>query len=241
MKKNKWMTSTALATALGAVAVCGQAQMQDNKTSETAPTVAVDQTDALSVIKQWPDASQKGAQALIDRYGLPDMVSDRLLTWNDKELWQKIVVERDPVDHAFPMPHQDFLSQTIRYKVPAEKASDLTSFDSSLSIDEAKGTLTSHCDSEKNNILALNIANDIVTGKRDVEAAKKFMTDTLTMSMAGKSSPYTEKLMFDVEKAPSATGVEQPGEPLQPSIPEKTEPAPEKKQSAPQVPEKKRK
>ncbi len=108
-----------------------------------------------------------------------------------------------------------------------------------------RGTLASHCDSEESNTLALNLANEIVTGKRDVASAQDFLKSTLTKSMAGKSSPYTDKLMFSPSSSGSmneATPVEQnPATPaeLNSATPAEQKPAPpaqpqdESKPSAP--------
>lgn len=49
--------------------------------------------------------------------------------------------------------------------------------------------------------MALNLANEIVEGKRSVAQAQSFMKRTMMTSMAGKSSPYTEKLLFKPSKS----------------------------------------
>ena len=152
--------------------------------------------DAASVVAAWPAKTRKAAQALIQKYGPPDGVTDRMLVWNDKDQWKEVAVYRDVVIHSKPMPHQDFVENTIVYQVPESKVADLIKFDHSLVIDETRGTLASHCGSEGSNTLALNLANEIVTGKRDVASAQDFLKSTLMKSMAGKSSPYMEKLMF---------------------------------------------
>lgn len=47
------------------------------------------------------------------------------------------------------------------------------------------------------NFLSLNLLNDIVTGKRDVEGAKAFYAQTAQQfSKYNISSPYTEGLLF---------------------------------------------
>lgn len=179
-------------------------------------------TDAKSVISSWPEKSKTAASALIEKYGPPDAVVDRLLVWNDKDQWKMVAVFRDAVPNNDPMPHEDYVENKISYNVPEDKVGALAKFDHSIVVDQTRGTLASTSDSEKSNILALNIANEIVTGTRDVASAKSFLKKTLQESMAGKSSPYTEGLMF----TPSATvpnpGVEpaKPGSHEAPGMPE---------------------
>jgi hypothetical protein len=155
--------------------------------------------DVQSMIESWPESSKAAYQEIVGKYGQPTEVTDSHLVWQKKGNWQKIVLFKEPVKHNFPMQHEDVLAQTISYSVPAEKLEQLSKFDSSLVVDRTAGLLTAKCDKEAHNILALNIANDIVTGKRDVEDARKFLADTAAQSMAGKSSPYAEKLQFSIK------------------------------------------
>jgi hypothetical protein len=195
--------------------------------------------DAQSAIASWPVNTKKAAQAMIEKYGQPDGVTDRTLVWYDKEPWQKVAVFREPVKHATPMPHEDFLENTINYKVPENKVADLIRFDQALVIDVTRGTLSSHCDSEGANFLALNLANEIVTGKRDVASAKDFQKGTLTKSMAGKSSPYMDKLMFSASSSSSmkeGTPAEEQSESPAQEREEPKEITPGTPQQAPQAP-----
>jgi hypothetical protein len=158
--------------------------------------------DARQAIMSWPQGAQAAAEAMIDRYGQPDDSTSMMLVWRDKAPFRKIAVMRDPVRHSFPVEHEDVLLQEIDMQVPADKVDDLVKFDGSLLIDRTKGTIASRCDRERNNLLALNLANEIVTGKRDSDSARRFFVDTTAKQLAGRSSSYTEKLMF----TPSAFG-----------------------------------
>lgn len=152
--------------------------------------------DASTAVQSWPTSTRKAAQAMIEKYGQPDAVTDRMLVWNDKDPWVKVAVYRDAINQGSFLTHDAFLENTVSYKVPLDKVADLIRFDSSLVIDETRGTLASSCDTEGCNYLALNLANDIATGKRDVASAKDFFKNTMTKSLSGKSSPEMEKLMF---------------------------------------------
>lgn len=58
------------------------------------------------------------------------------------------------------------------------------------------------------NILSLNVLNDIVTGKRNVEDAKLFLARTAYMYLKQNvSSPYTERLLFPKQYDTADPGV----------------------------------
>lgn len=178
----------------------------------TSPRAGVSGTDARILIRDWPQVSQQAAQSMLDRYGQPDVVSDLMLVWNDKTPFRRVTVTRDGVRHLFPSEHQDVLTEEINLAVPLNKVEDLARFDGSLLIDRTKGTVAARSDSEASNFLALNLADDIINGKRDVAAARKFYAETLAKQMSGKASPYTDRLNFSVSGDTSA-----PGESLSPS------------------------
>lgn len=180
--------------------------------SESAPR------DAGSVIDSWPDKTKSAAKAMIEKYGPPDGVSGKMLAWNDKDQWTTVAIYRDAIAHEVPTPHEDFVENKISYKVPENKVGELAHFDPDLVVDRARGTLAAHSDSEQHNVLALNLAHEIVIGKRSVASAMSFQKKTLAESEAGKSSPYVESLMFK----PSA----QSSQGMQPSqgMPEEQQP-----------------
>ncbi len=159
---------------------------------------------AESVISSWPDLSNKVAKAMIDKYGQPAEVSDSFLVWKDNGPWKQTVVYRDGIEHNFPLRHLDVLAQTINYRVPLDKYNDLARFDGSLTASRTAGTLSSSSDREDMNFLALNLANDIVRGNKTVDEARRFYGKTAALAMTGKTSPYTEGLLFRAMKASQA-------------------------------------
>ena len=195
------------AWAAGPDATSGSSYGQSSSNSGTAT-----KQDARSAIQNWSQASQNAANQMLQRYGNPDVASDQMLMWKDKAPFRKIVVMRDGIPHAFPTQHQDVLTEEINLQVPVDKVSDLARFDGSLIVDRTKGTVAARSDSEANNLLALNLANEIITGKRDVESARRFFADTAATSVSGKSSDYTSKLMFS-PKSDTAD----PGQSMSPS------------------------
>lgn len=178
--------------------------------SSRAAKSSMKHKSAQKIIENWPEAAKSAARVAIDKYGQPEFVSDTQLVWNNNGPWKRTVVFKEETEHLFPVRHKDVLLQTINYKVPVEQFDDLAQFDGSLIIDRTKGELSSRCDKEESNFLALNVANDILTGKRTVEEARRFMADTMAASMAGRTSEYTQKLLFAVSNA----GTSDPGETL---------------------------
>ncbi|MFI5349008.1 MAG: hypothetical protein ACHQ2Z_05665 [Elusimicrobiota bacterium] len=174
------------------------APMAAPATDASSSSTMTGKKDAKSVIASWPEKTKAAAQALIEKYGQPDMVTNKMLGWQDKDQWSMVGVFRDAVAHNDPVPHEDFIENKISYSVPENKVGDLAKFNHAVVVDQSRGTLAAHCDSEEHNILTLNLANDIVTGKRDVAAARGFQKKTMAETAAGKSSPYTERLLFSV-------------------------------------------
>jgi hypothetical protein len=153
----------------------------------------------------WPKVSLAVASDLITKYGLPKESTDRELTWYDNSPWKRTVLHREEVQHNFPLPHKDVLEQTVNYRVPVEKVADLLKYDGSLVIYRTRGELTVHCDNEEANTLTLNIANDIVTGNRNVEQALAYHAQVIRGVQIGEHETYPYKLRFKVPQAVADT------------------------------------
>lgn len=70
------------------------------------------------------------------------------------------------------MPHKDVLEQYINKDVPADKFDDLAEYGSVIT-ELSKGIISPGCDKEGANLLALNLAHDIIEGNRSVEEARE--------------------------------------------------------------------
>jgi hypothetical protein len=165
----------------------------------TASLIAADKT-AQDVIADWPAKPKEAAQAMVAKYGPPGGVTSQALIWWDKGPWKEIVVNRREVPHSFPKPHTDLLEQAIDYRVPPDRFDELAHYDGSVIVERTKGTMSARCDKEEMNFLALNLAHDVVTGKRTVANARKTYADTAMAFMKGEKRPYTQKLQFEVAK-----------------------------------------
>lgn len=156
------------------------------------------------IIQDWPKASKKVAQKAVKKFGAPDGRTPSRLIWFEQGGWNEIILRRDPINHDFPMPHKDVLYQEIKYEVPADKYDELAHFDGSLVIERTKGTLGVRCDKEKANYIAINLAHDIIEGKRSVEEARQKYGELIKMMVKGESSEYINGFIFDVPRGETA-------------------------------------
>ncbi|MDQ3264220.1 MAG: hypothetical protein M3Y59_11245 [Myxococcota bacterium] len=149
-------------------------------------------------VKDWPEKTQGVIATTIDKYGPPHGQTDGMLVWNDIGPWQKTVIFKEEVDHDFPMPHKDVMEQTIAYQVPVDKFDDLAAYDGSVIAERTKGVLSARCDKEAANFLAINLANDVATGKKSVAHARKHYADAIAKLLKGeKPDPYLTGLKFE--------------------------------------------
>lgn len=155
-------------------------------------------TFSMASISDWPESSKTAAQTMIQKYGQPQEHTTSMLIWRNNGPWHKTVVTRYETQHDFPMPHKDVLEQVIMHSVPADYLDDLARFDGSISVNRTEGTLSARCDKEENNFLALNLAHDVITGKRTSNDARAFLAQAVAGSGTVKSE-YTSGLMFKTE------------------------------------------
>lgn len=169
--------------------------------SAVLPALAVSAPAAESrsigeVLGGWPEKPRLVARVMIEKYGQPDEIAEGHLIWKDNGPWKRTIVHREEIKHDWPIAHTDLLEQTVNYKVPAEKFSDLARFDGSVIAERTKGELSARCDKEEANFLALNLAQEVIEGRKSVKEARAFYEKTIQMMLAGKSSEYLEKLLF---------------------------------------------
>lgn len=188
------LAAAAFAWPAGAIDDASSSVASDEAANCSEPNMSSGQiTDAT---RDWPEPSRRAISSMVDKYGSPSFVGCSTAMWKDKGQFRRIVVTRNPVDHQFPTSHQDVLAQEVRMKVPVDKVDDLARFNGSLIVDRVQGTVTARSDSEAHNILLLNLANDIANGKRDVASARQFQAETESKELSGKSSEYSDRLLF---------------------------------------------
>jgi len=185
-----------LALALAAVASGGYAASQE--TRRDAMMTKCDQATVERIISGWKMKPQEAARKTIAKYGLPQEASAMRLVWHNNGPWKMTELVDEEVPHNFPKPHPDFLKQTISYRVPPDKFDELAEYDGSVIVERTKGEIAARCDLEGANFLALNLAHEIVTGKRSVKDARKFYAEAIREM---KHPEYMQGLLFEASRA----------------------------------------
>ena len=157
--------------------------------------------DLRNVIEKWSQEPQESAKRLIDYYGEPDeFSSSRLIWYNTSDGWKRTVLVNEMVPHDFPARHNDFLEQFIDYKVPIDMFSKLAAYDGSVIAERTKGELSARCGGTSMNFVAINLAHDIVSGKRFVEEARAEYARLYKAQQDGQQEPYAGSFQFELPK-----------------------------------------
>lgn len=164
-----------------------------------ASPVAMEMVD--EIVASWPEVPTMVAQTVMDKYGPPQEATPSRMIWFNNGPWKRTILYRDTIQHNFPVPHPDLLEQFINYDVPPDMFDELAQYDGSVIAERTKGEMSARCDAEVANFLAINLANDIVTGQRSVEEARQFYGETLkAFKEEGQSDPYVEGFVFEVSE-----------------------------------------
>jgi hypothetical protein len=175
-----------------------------NNLGSTGGNVGSMQTMDASMVRQtiqgWPEAARTAAEAMIAKYGQPHAASTDMIRWDKAGQWHHVTVTREQTPHSFPMPHQDVLEQAVMMKVSPDKIDDISKFDGSIAVKRTEGIVSARCDREEMNIAALNLANDINTGKKTDDQARKQLADVAMQVKSGKTPDLTQKLNFSTSQ-----------------------------------------
>lgn len=172
-------------------------QAQGRAASELGREQSVSMAEAQAILEDWPEAPKTVGHKLLEHYGPPNEATPTKLLWYRIGPWARMELSADEVVHNFPTPHTDFLTQYVDYPVDPQRAADLVRFDGSVIIDRTAGQIGSRCDHEPFNMLTLNLAVEIMEGRRTVEEARNLYGDTAAAFVMGRDAPYAERLLFD--------------------------------------------
>lgn len=190
---------------------------QTNPEAGMTDTTAVQSPDwtmqsVQDLVQDWKETPKGVADEMLEKYGVPQGVTDNMLIWHDSGDFAVTVLSNEEIPHDFPMPHNDCLMQVVHYDVPLEKYTAMAQYDGSVILERTKGTMAARCDKEAANYLALNLAYDIAEGNKTPEEARTFYTEAIASMMSGEKVEYMQKLNF----TPKADA----GDPDEPTIPE---------------------
>lgn len=175
-----------------------QLKAQGRASSERGSARSTPMAEARTIIDEWPPAPKAVAEKLLEHYGAPNEATATKLFWYRNGPWARTELTADEVLHNFPTPHTDFLTQYVDYPIDPQRASELARFDGSVIIDRTAGQLGSRCDHEPFNVLTLNLAVEIMEGRRTVDEARDLYGETAAAFVMGRDAPYAEKLLFDI-------------------------------------------
>jgi hypothetical protein len=161
-------------------------------------SMMADKSTVEQIISTWKKTPQEVARKIIAKYGQPQEASAMRLIWHNNGPWKQTEVVNEEIPHSFPKPHPDLLKQTISYQVPEDKFDELAEYDGSVIVERTKGEIAARCDKEEANFLALNLAHDIITGKKSVDEARKFYAEAVRDM---KHPEYMQGLMFQASRS----------------------------------------
>lgn len=206
----KWPLSM---LAIGVLSACGSLQTAAPPPARTtvavpaqpvlAPTQTIAREPMERIVASWPERPRLGAMEMLAKYGPPQEVTPQRVVWHNAGAFKRITVIRDAQPHDFPMPHVDFMEHTISLRVPIDKVQDLIAFDGSNTINRTVGELSARCDLEAHNILTLNLAHDIVTGRKTVAQARQAFGEAVQQEIAGRPPAIVQALQFRPDAAPA--------------------------------------
>jgi hypothetical protein len=167
-------------------AAAGGAGLLGASASRAAAQAKPDAAAVADLVKDWPREAKAAAEEALRKYGAPQEAAATQLRWLDNRPWGRTVVHKAGVEHDFPAKHTDVLEQVVSYRVPLNFFEPLATFNGSVVADRTRGELTARCDREETNILALNLAHDIVRGAKTVAQAREAMGVGMREIAAGR-------------------------------------------------------
>lgn len=162
-------------------------------------TISLDQ-----LTRDWNPAARQAAQTMFQKYGAPQEFTNQRLIWRNNGGWKETKVVNEDVQHHFPHHHSDVLEQRIAMNVPPEKIAELAQFSGSVIVDRTKGEIIVRCDTEENNTIALNLANDIIRGRLNAEQARSRYAELSQAVKNGQRPTYATGFQFSVTAANTA-------------------------------------
>lgn len=178
-------------------AAIGLAALTIIPASAQMPMARMGETEMRAMLASWPMSAQMAAADMMKKYGPPQEVTATMLKWRNNGPWKYTMISNYETPHRFPMPHPDVMEQAIDYRVPTAMFDDLAAYDGSVTVDRTQGHLAARCDKEAANFLAINLAHDVVTRRKNVPAARAYYARAISTYMKTKRmDPYMQRLQF---------------------------------------------
>jgi hypothetical protein len=183
-------------------------------------------------LRTWPEHAFKAAEATIATYGLPNEATPSMLIWKENGPWLRTIIYKDEIVHDFPRTHYDVIENVVQLKVPPNKVNDIVAFEGSVTVKRTEGVVSVRTNNEAMSFLAINLVNDIATGKKSAQQARKDYARGVVQLGQGEPPVAATKLQFtpaddraqDPDKSLLKNDYVEPGE-KEPAAPA-TRPAP---------------
>lgn len=126
-------------------------------------------------IKNWiHEDAQKYALELIEKYGEPDVVTDKMVLWEEGiSKFDKTYVLDESIEHCCPKPHRDYVYSTMTIDVPQDLMEPIAEASESIIVDQLKNKVTARCADIVANAITLGFVQKLVEGEIDPKDAKK--------------------------------------------------------------------
>jgi len=153
------------------------------------------------ILRNYDPAAQAVAQRLIPLYGQPDEATATHLIWKGPAPFVCTVLSAKATPHNFPSPHSAVLEQCVLYPLgnASGKYDDLGAYNGSVTVKRTEGLLCARSDDPGTNLLMLNLAHDIITGRKSYRDARTYHVKAGALYKAGKVPKYTAQLTFAPE------------------------------------------
>lgn len=170
----------------------GSTQVQ----TEADPAQLNAQDKAYDMTKGWPQSSTTAASEMVMKHGEPDEKTESTLIWRKVAPFERIIVNREVHSSRFPLLHQNAVDHVVKYRVPTGKVEEVRKFNGDITIDSAKGEMTASGENESMNILKLNMASLVSSGKLTAEEARIQLGKENLSFMNGSPTANTQTLSF---------------------------------------------
>jgi len=186
------------------IAFAGSAAAVAHAVQDKSSATQASRDQVERAISGWPAGPHLAVEEMMVKYGPPQEVTPDRVIWHNAGPFKRIMATRQEFPHDFPITHMDYLEHTIDYKVPADKREAVHALDGSITIYPVAGELSARCDLESNNVLTLNLAHDIISGKKTVDEARKAFGEAVSNRTLGNPPPSTQTLQFQPEQQMAA-------------------------------------
>jgi hypothetical protein len=157
-----------------------------------------------ATLRNFAPDSQILAKKLILAYGLPEEATATRLFWRGPAPFLYTILHAEGSLHNFPVPHEDIVEQAVSYPVGSAigRLDEMAAYNGSVSGERTAGRLVSRAETPQMNLLALNLAHEVLAGKKTWKEARQYLAQAHQAFEDGKNPLYTMRLIFTPARTP---------------------------------------